>query len=109
MARRNGDGDSKQGLTIALVLFVLLSIVLGLMAYFGYAEARASDEEIKKLRADVSAVKDQLSEAQLSQAMLVIGSGFGSAKEEKDHALAMNSLKKANKKLGELYDNERQK
>src|SRR5438045_8495498 len=35
MARRQ-EGDSKQGLIIALVFFVILSIALGVTAYFGF-------------------------------------------------------------------------
>jgi hypothetical protein len=31
-------GDSKQGLVIALVCFVLLSLILGVVAYYGYAD-----------------------------------------------------------------------
>lgn len=39
MARsRGGEGESKQGLIVTLVLFVLLSMFLGAMSYFAYAE-----------------------------------------------------------------------
>jgi hypothetical protein len=47
-ARGGGGGDSKQGLVVALVLFVLLSIILGLTTYFGYSEAGKAQDEAKK-------------------------------------------------------------
>ncbi|HXG11239.1 MAG TPA: hypothetical protein VNK04_15885 [Gemmataceae bacterium] len=45
-------GESKQGLIITLVFFVLLSILLGVVAYFGYAEQDHLANEKKKADAE---------------------------------------------------------
>src|SRR5258708_23039430 len=49
-------GDSKQGLIIALVCFVLLSIILGVTTYMGYDGQTAKDTAAKeaKTKADAS-------------------------------------------------------
>ncbi|HEV3446797.1 MAG TPA: hypothetical protein VG099_19310, partial [Gemmataceae bacterium] len=47
MAKKS-EGDSKQGLIIALVCFVLLSIALGVTAYYGYQDNAASLAKAKE-------------------------------------------------------------
>ncbi len=47
-ASRKSGGDSKQGLIIALVFFVLISIVLGITTYTGYTADEGKDAKIKK-------------------------------------------------------------
>src|SRR6267142_332718 len=41
-------GDSKQGLIIALVCFVVLSIILGVTTYMGYADLNAKETAAKE-------------------------------------------------------------
>src|SRR5262245_30265951 len=47
MARARPTGDSKQGLIIALVIFVILSLVLGATTYFGYSEQTTLENQRK--------------------------------------------------------------
>ena len=52
MARsRSGGDDQKQVLTITLVLFVLLSIILSVVAYFGYAEQGELENQLAAAKA----------------------------------------------------------
>lgn len=50
-------GDSKQGLIITLVFFVLLSVLLGVVAYFGYAEQGRMDADRKKAVEDKKSIE----------------------------------------------------
>lgn len=45
-------GDSKQGLVITMVFFILLSILLGVVAYYGYADQAQLENDKKKALAD---------------------------------------------------------
>jgi hypothetical protein len=51
-------GDSKQGLVITLIFFVLLSILLGVLAYFGYAEQEQIAKERDKMKQEKSTAVD---------------------------------------------------
>jgi hypothetical protein len=108
MARYGSDGESKQGLTIALVMFVLLSIVLGLMAYFGYAESHGMTDKLSKLEGDNKSLRGQLDEAKLRAAMGRLTSGYGNAKEERDDLQTVAGLKNQ-KSLSEAYESEYKK
>jgi hypothetical protein len=55
---RKGE-ESKQGLIITLVVFVILSICLGVTAYFGFNQQGALNEEKKKLAADKKAADNE--------------------------------------------------
>ena len=57
MAKKSSNGDSKQGLIIALVCFVLLSIVLGVTAYYGYQDNATSLSKAKQAEADAGSAK----------------------------------------------------
>src|SRR5262249_47901914 len=58
MARRGGGGAlGTIGLVMFLVVFILLSIGLGVTTYFGFAQDDSKDKEIKKQ-------KDALAEAE---------------------------------------------
>src|SRR5262245_44022948 len=39
MARRDSDGESKQGLVVALVAFVILFVLTAIIAFLGYSDA----------------------------------------------------------------------
>jgi hypothetical protein len=57
----NKGGDSKQGLIITLVCFILLSIILGVTTYYGYAEQealRAAANKEKGAAADMQKNRD---------------------------------------------------
>jgi hypothetical protein len=54
-AKSGGGGDSKQGLIITLVLFVLLSVILGVTTYLGFSgqtALEAKTKEAEKLKSD---------------------------------------------------------
>ena len=57
MAKKSSNGDSKQGLIIALVCFVLLSIALGVTAYYGYQDNATSLGKAKQAEADAASAK----------------------------------------------------
>jgi len=57
----NKGGDSKQGLIIALVCFVLLSITLGVFTYYGYADQanlQANEKKAKDEKASMEKDRD---------------------------------------------------
>ncbi|HLN31576.1 MAG TPA: hypothetical protein VK395_27795 [Gemmataceae bacterium] len=57
----NKGGDSKQGLIIALVCFVLLSITLGVFTYYGYADQanlQASEKKAKEEKTTIEKDRD---------------------------------------------------
>jgi hypothetical protein len=54
-----GGGDSKQGLIITLVFFVLLSIGLGVGTYYGFAGQKEFDDKAKKAAADLKNVQSE--------------------------------------------------
>jgi hypothetical protein len=57
MAKKSANGDSKQGLIIALVCFVLLSIGLGVTAYYGYQDNATSLSKAKQAETDAGTAK----------------------------------------------------
>lgn len=50
-------GESKQGLVITLVFFILATIGLGVATYYGFADQEAKDKEVKKAKADLEVIK----------------------------------------------------
>jgi hypothetical protein len=102
MARRN-DAESKQGLTVALVLFVLLSVVLGLMAYFGYAEQKTLEA---KARNEAERAKSLLIERDRARLLLAVNQSFiGSAankREEKQVTEIIIGLRKGKDKVDDV-------
>lgn len=56
MAARNA-GESKQGLIISLVLSVLFIIVLGVVAYYGYADQARLEDLRKKAEGEAASMK----------------------------------------------------
>jgi hypothetical protein len=60
-ARRSGGGaagDSKQGLIITLVVFILLTILLGVTTYLGFSGKAQAEEAEKKKEADRKSYED---------------------------------------------------
>ncbi|MBL8799074.1 MAG: hypothetical protein JNM56_34630 [Planctomycetia bacterium] len=102
MARRN-DNESKQGLTVALVLFVLLSVVLGLMAYFGYAEQKTLEI---KARNESERAKQLLIERDRARLLLAVNQSFiGSAankREEKQVSEVIIGLRNSKDKYEDM-------
>jgi hypothetical protein len=80
MVRARTD-DQKQILTICLVLFVLLSIVLGATTWLGYSGQTELEESRKKAKADQKVAEDSKNrqEAQLIALRLITGTA-----DEKD-------------------------
>jgi hypothetical protein len=56
MARKSGD--SKQGLIIALVCFVVLSLILGVSTYYGFKDYDAWDKKVKDANAAAKSMTD---------------------------------------------------
>jgi hypothetical protein len=108
---RYSDGDTKQGLTIALVLFVLLSIILGLMAWFGYSEQDAIRTENKKLETEAKTLRLERDKERLLRTIVVIASGHEGPKAEKEALSDLAGLKNKkdvidNKALSKHFEDE---
>lgn len=52
-------GESKQGLVITLVFFILATIGLGVSTYFGFDGQEKKDQEVKKAKADTELFKKE--------------------------------------------------
>jgi hypothetical protein len=52
-------GESKQGLIITLVFFILLALGLGVATYFGFADQDKKDKEVKEAQAKEKTFKDE--------------------------------------------------
>lgn len=106
MARHN-DAESKQGLTVALVLFVLLSVVLGLMAYFGYADQEALKKTAKN---ESDKAKVLVLERDRAKLLLAVNQTFiGSAankKEDKQITEIIIGLRNGKDKVDDLTHRE---
>lgn len=106
MARgRMQGGDSKQGLTISLVLFVLLSIVLGLMAYFGYAEQGDLVAGKKNAEDKAKILQAELNKTKLLLAINAVANGNQNKKDEAEYMGIIGGLRNA-KEFRQLYDDE---
>src|SRR5439155_20322734 len=55
MATRSGGGDSKQGLIITLVIFILLTLILGVTTYLGFSV----QTQLEKARDDAGKEKTE--------------------------------------------------
>jgi hypothetical protein len=75
---RSGSGDNKQGLVIALVFFVLTTIIAGVVAYMGYAEQEKLLAEKKKAVDDKKAADTEVQKEQLRRAIVMIATGVAS-------------------------------
>ena len=61
MPPKRSSGESKQGLVITLVFFILATIGLGVSTYFGYSEQEAKDKakaDAEKKLGDMTAERD---------------------------------------------------
>jgi len=81
MARRDSDGDSKQGLTVALVIFVLLFLIAGLMAFFGYKDATDARAETAAANRKYDNANKDLKEAKVKTAVYKLAIGQIGEKE----------------------------
>lgn len=96
MARsRSGADDQKQILTITLVLFVLLSIILGVVAYFGYAE---QGEIQKQLAAQTALAKTAARDRDIANVEKIalkkmIGENIATAEEDQELEGKRNQFK----------------
>lgn len=70
MAAPNKGGDSKQGLIVTLVIFVLLSIVLSVFVYTGYDGQKAMDDAKKKAEQDRTAANNDRDANKFMKALL---------------------------------------
>jgi hypothetical protein len=84
--RSTAGGDSKQGLVIALVLFVLLSILLATAAYFGYAGQSDLEQQRDKIAKDKATVDTERNKQLVQRAVLEAGIGAANEQTYKDLA-----------------------
>jgi hypothetical protein len=70
MAANKGGGDSKQGLIITLVIFVLLSIILSVVAYYGYADQQKLMDDKKAAEGKEATMKKDRDAQQYQKALL---------------------------------------
>lgn len=70
-------GESKQGLIITLVFFILTTIGLGVAVYFGFAEQEKKDQDVKKANTEKELFKKERDQLKFQHAMLrnFIGQG----------------------------------
>src|SRR5262245_1432920 len=83
MAKSKGSGDNKQGLVIALVFFVLTTIIAGVLAYFGYAEPEQFNAKAKKAAEGEKAARAELEKEQLKRSTLKIFMGVADDDDRK--------------------------
>jgi len=93
MVRARTD-DNKQILTICLVLFVLLSLVLGGVAYLGYA----GQNELEKEKADLKAKYEQARKDADTQTLLLATAHAISGIDDKKDLDNLKGLKRAHQK-----------
>jgi hypothetical protein len=85
MAKRKGsDGESKTGLIVSLVFFVLTSIILGVMAYSGFAGQTELMDQAKKAKADEKAAK--LSRDEMQSRLLALRVAIGIDRTEGENS-----------------------
>ena len=102
MARsRSGGDDQKQVLTITLVLFVLLSIILSIVAFFGYSEQGEKDKEIAGLKAKFKAAERDRDANAVAMVALkeMIGANLATKAEQEKLAGLRNQSKDADGKM----------
>jgi hypothetical protein len=78
----NKGGDSKQGLIITLVCFVLLSIILGVVAYYGYADQATLIANEKKAKDEKTSVEKNREYYKFQAALLKAYVGLNQSKKE---------------------------
>lgn len=81
MPRARND-EQKQILTISLVLFVLLSLILAGVAYFGYAGQSDYEKEIKDLKAQIGVLRKDADEQTLVASISRSVMGFADKKDK---------------------------
>ena len=108
MARRDSsDGDSKQGLTVALVIFVLLFLITGLMAFFGYKDGSDSRAEALAAKTEAKNANNKLNEEKVRRAVykLAIGQIDEKALQRDEDYQAFEGLK-AQPNIKKIIDEE---
>src|SRR3954453_23048622 len=90
-------GASKQALTISLVLFVLLSIILGIVAFFGYSEQDDLRKAAYEAKKGEALLKTEAQREKLLRAMYKTLSGHDEKNKldrEQDDAHIIANLKR---------------
>lgn len=103
MAARRGTEESKQGLIIALVIFVILTIGLGVATYYGFAGQAALEEKAKQAKADADAKASSRDWHRFQNEVLKAYIGHTLTKEDSDH-LAANMPKFEGNSIGSGKD-----
>lgn len=101
--QRSNRGESKQGLTVTLVLFVFLSVILGIVAYVNWSSSVESEKKIadlEKAKKDWETDRTAL-KLQLSVDRIIIGIGTAEDKQIVDGNKAM--------KEGTVFESETKK
>jgi hypothetical protein len=88
MAKKKDGGESKTGLILSLIFFVLTTIILGVLAYAGFSGQAELQEIASQARKKETAEKN-LKEAQLAQ-LLALRIALGiNAKEDQENLVNM--------------------
>src|ERR1700733_1306428 len=76
--------ESKQALTIALVMFVLLTVILGIVAYFGYAEQDNLEQKRVKAEDARKFAEKERDRLRFFKAVYKINSGHGETDKQNE-------------------------
>jgi hypothetical protein len=100
------QGESKQGLIITLVFFILATIGLGVATYFGFADQEKKDKEVAEAKQSVTVLKERIEyfkfQAQLYRAYMGHAEGITMA----DLANQKDNFDKGAMKIGKEEDKE---
>ncbi|SRR5579871_1993788 len=88
--RSSSQGESKQGLIITLVFFVLATLCLGVSTYYGFADQDAKDKAKKKAEDEAKIFKD---ERDYYKAQAMVFRGYMGLTEGMDGADTLGTLK----------------
>src|SRR5438552_12818275 len=87
-------GESKQALVVTLVVFILLSIILGIMTYVGWDGRNTSDKQRDEALRDAKKEKDEAL-AKRAIALVFRSYAVGSVKDPKELPLLYEQASKA--------------
>lgn len=98
---RRDDGDSKQGLVVALVAFVILFVLAAVIAFLGYSDSHAYSKELAEKSSLLEAEKKKLNKERALRGVWVIA-GLYNEKDKKaldknPDVVSFDALKRENR------------
>lgn len=112
MARRDSDGESKQGLVIALVAFVILFVLTAVIAFLGYSDAKTYGDQLEAKITELKTARDkeQVQRARVGQLMLAaLYNDADKKKLEKDADVVSYEANKRQKATKDILDEDLKK